>query len=159
MKIKYSKAFTLVELLIVATIIAMLSVVVIVNLNKARIKSRDTQRKADLTKLAGALDTYKMDAKSYIVLGSMTEITSTNFAPLTTGGYLPTIPVDPIDDATYFYEYQGNATRYKLRARSENITSTTDTNASTKAGDFYNSCASCDIRYYQISTDATALAW
>ena len=156
MKIKYSKAFTLIELLVVTTIIAMLSVIVIVNLNKARIKSRDAQRKADLTKLAGALDTYKMDAKSYILQGSMVNIDTLDFTPLTTGGYITTIPVDPVNDTSHKYQYRGDASRYKLRAKSENITSTTDPNASTKAGDFYNSV---EATYFQISTDATALTW
>lgn len=155
MKIKYSKGFTLIELMVVATIIAMLAVIVLVNLNKARVMSRDAQRKADLTKLAGALDTYKMDKKTYIVISSITSITPTNFAPLTDGGYMATIPVDPISDTTYKYQYRGELARYKLRALSENIKAD-DTNAQTKAGEFYDPD---NIRYLQISTDATALAW
>lgn len=155
MKLKYSKGFTLIELMVVSTILAMLAVIVIVNLEKARVKSRDTQRKADLTKLAGALDTYKMDKKTYIVMDNMTDISSTNFALLTTGGYLATIPVDPVNDATHKYQYRGEAARYKLRALSENI-KTGDADAQTKAGDFYDPNSST---YFQISTDQTALTW
>jgi len=158
MKQKY-RAFTLIELLVVATILAMLAVIVIVNLEKARVKARDAQRKADLTKIAGALDTYKIDSKSYIIATTFAGLSGTgNFAPVISGGYIASIPTDPISDSTHFYQYKGEVGRYKLKALSENITSG-DSNAQAKAGDFYNSCTGCDVTFYQISTDATALAW
>jgi prepilin-type N-terminal cleavage/methylation domain-containing protein len=61
------KGFTLVELLIVIIVISILSGVVIsvVNVSGMRARARDSQRKADLSKIASALELFYTDNRSY----------------------------------------------------------------------------------------------
>jgi len=52
------KGFTLIELLVVIAIIGLLATIVMVSLNSARTKARDTKRKAELKQIAVALEMY-----------------------------------------------------------------------------------------------------
>lgn len=71
--------FTLVELLVVISIIALLSSMVMYGISRARIKSRDTRRAADIKQYQTALDLYYQTCGSYpvapgvVVLGSSTQ--------------------------------------------------------------------------------------
>jgi prepilin-type N-terminal cleavage/methylation domain-containing protein len=67
---KTKKAFTLIELLIVVGIIGILASVVIVNLTQAKAKSRDTQRRSDLSSIALALESHYSSNGTYVVSGS-----------------------------------------------------------------------------------------
>ncbi len=55
MKTSYNKGFTLVELLVVIAIIGVLSSVVVVSLNSARVKARDAKRLSDARNMATVL--------------------------------------------------------------------------------------------------------
>lgn len=57
--------FTLIELLVVISIIGILSVLVISNLNDARGRAHDTKKKSELTQLKTALRLYYNDNQSY----------------------------------------------------------------------------------------------
>src|SRR3989338_4058187 len=50
--------FTLVELLVVISVIGLLASVILVSLNSARTKARDSRRKADLAQITKALELY-----------------------------------------------------------------------------------------------------
>ncbi len=52
------RGFTLIELLVVIAIIGVLSSVVLVSVNKARIKANDTHRVSDLKQVQTALELY-----------------------------------------------------------------------------------------------------
>jgi type II secretion system protein G len=68
MKSRFSnKAFTLIELLVVIAIIGILSTVVLVSLNSARIKARDAKRLADFKQIQNALEMYYNDNNHYPV--------------------------------------------------------------------------------------------
>lgn len=88
-----SRAFTLVELLIVIAIIGLLSSVVIVSTTQSRSKARDVRRIGDLIQIQLALATYYDVNKSY----------PATLDPIVTDRYLASIPVDP--DVTRSYEY------------------------------------------------------
>jgi len=92
------KSFTLIEILVVATIIALLAsggAVVYTQLNRA---SRDAKRKADLEQIRAALEMYRSNNGIYPV----------NLSILTTPApqqpYLNPIPTDP-KSPTYTYYY------------------------------------------------------
>lgn len=85
-----NKGFTLVELLIVVAIIAILTSMVTVNLQDARQRARDAQRKGDLKQIQNALELYKNDQnpQSY-------PDTASWISALEVGGYMKQVPEDP----------------------------------------------------------------
>ncbi len=100
------QGFTLIELLVVIAIIGLLSSVVMASLNSARIKTRDTIRKENLTQLRTALTAYFNDHGSYPSTATAWKSSSpndavgngsdTNYVPGLAPTYIPTLPKDPI---------------------------------------------------------------
>lgn len=107
-KIKKIRAFTLIEILVVATIIAVLVTVTAVSFANAQKNSRNSKRKTDLETVRQALVLYRQDNGSYGNVGttSTAENFTTILTPLVTGGYLTsTSIIDPkTGDATYAYK-------------------------------------------------------
>jgi prepilin-type N-terminal cleavage/methylation domain-containing protein len=62
---QYSKAFTLIELIIVVSIIAVLATLVAVDFTKAQAKSRDAKRRSDLSIIRAAAQVYRNDRGSF----------------------------------------------------------------------------------------------
>ena len=104
---KYPKTgagFTLIELLVVISIIGLLASVIMVSLNSARTKARDTARKAALRQLKTALELYYNANDSYPVTGGPylssepgTEYTySSNWIPGLAPTYVARLPQDPL---------------------------------------------------------------
>jgi prepilin-type N-terminal cleavage/methylation domain-containing protein len=61
----HQKGFTLIELIVVISIISLLSSVVLSSLNTVRAKARDSQRLSDMVQLRNALQLYYNDHGSY----------------------------------------------------------------------------------------------
>jgi prepilin-type N-terminal cleavage/methylation domain-containing protein len=59
------RGFTLVELLVVIAIIGILATLVLLNLNTARARARDTQRVAHINQIVAALEQYVEDTGGY----------------------------------------------------------------------------------------------
>lgn len=134
-----AKGFTLVELLIVITIIAVLSTIGMTVYSSAQKSARDAKRKADLNQINLYLQYYYSDNGRYppagvCAVGTSCYIYSTagdSWIPaLTSGSYTNRLPVDPLNNANspwspgnYSYSY-GNVTtngqKYDLTAQLEN---------------------------------------
>lgn len=125
---KKSKGFTLIELLVVIAIIGILATIVLVSLNTARQKARDTRRLGDLRQIALALELYYDDAtpNSYPAAGGTGSCADAEWTSLSTaltgGGYMSAVPDDPVGNTTYFYGYgtKSDNLDYILKAKLEN---------------------------------------
>jgi type II secretion system protein G len=119
---KNRKGFTLIELLVVIAIIGILATIVLVSLNAARQKARDTRRIGDLRQVALALEMYYDDNSKYpggSESSGCNDWTAMDTA-IETGGYMTSVPVDPVNSGTKVYSYESNETDYVLRAQLEN---------------------------------------
>lgn len=100
------KGFTLVELMIVITVIAILSTIAVVSFTRVQKQSRDTKRKGDVRSLATALQAYFTEVNSYPA--TLTALTPT---------YIPSVPVDPNGDTlvgSYSYSQNGSTNMFTL---------------------------------------------
>ena len=91
--------FTLIELLVVISIIGILAVLVMANLNSARSRARDAVRKSDLKNIQTALRLYYNDNGRY-------PETSPPFGDKWEAGstvYMSKVPQDTLPDQTYKY--------------------------------------------------------
>ncbi len=92
---KNKKGFTLVELMIVITVIAILATIGVMSFTRVQKQARDTKRKGDLRALYTALQAYYTENQfSYpATLGTLTPT------------YMPSAPTDPISAQSYAYNY------------------------------------------------------
>ena len=89
---KLTRAFTLIELLVVISIIGILATLISANLNLARSRARDAQRKSDLKNISTALRTYYNDFETYPTAFSF----ATPFVSVSgTTTYMSRVPNDP----------------------------------------------------------------
>lgn len=111
-----NKGFTLIELLVVIAIISTLAVIVIVSLNQARVRARDSRRLGDFVKIMSALELY-YDQYNNTYPIAYTSDEAANFATmidlLRTTGFLGSYPFDPFGGPTcttntQCYQYLSN---------------------------------------------------
>ncbi|MDD3488159.1 MAG: type II secretion system protein [Candidatus Pacebacteria bacterium] len=120
---KNKKGFTLIEMLIVITIIAVLASLILVGMGGARQKSRDSKRVADLHNVMNALELY-YSFKGHYPKGTYNSVQSWDtFVNDITKEKLSIgrIPRDPLNTGLYYYRYASNdlGTDYVLGARLE----------------------------------------
>jgi len=128
-----NSGFSLIELLVVISIIGLLSSLAVVSLNSAREKARDAVRKADMSQLRTALNLYYDDELEYPDCDGSASDDANISCYSGTGGddtslqealiddpskpYIGSLPLDPrnptnttADDPTYFYGYNWDDT-------------------------------------------------
>ena len=136
-KLKINKGFTLVELLVVMSIIGVLAALAVGSFRTAQMRGRDATRKSDLKQISSSLELFYADYGRYPA-ASAGMIAACSYNPaLGTGTsctwgsdeftddktiYFKVIPADPTDSYTYTYEIVAgsNNQKYKLFARLEN---------------------------------------
>lgn len=123
---KYKKGFTLIELLVVVSLIGILATLVVANLNSARERARDAQRKSDLRNIQTALRLYYNDNAGYpqsstgnIVGCSGNCVWGQSW---TQNGitYMNVLPGDPLSTQNYTYTGVVGGEDYALKACLEN---------------------------------------
>ncbi len=106
------EGFTLIELIIVVSILAVLAGVMIPRVSSRMAKSRDARRVADVRAIQSAIDSYYADTGSYPApkknskFGNWDISHDGNFIrDLVNKGYLAEEPRDPINDNDHHYRY------------------------------------------------------
>lgn len=125
-----SKGFTLVELLVAISIIAIISGIGFMSLGAVQRSGRDAQRESDLRTIQSALQQYYADKNFYPV---------SNLDDLTTGTkkYLKSVPEDPLEED------------YGYIARSSASATTTCSNTATNPSDkchYYALCTKMETK-------------
>lgn len=103
-KIHRSNAFTLIEVIIALTIVAMLALIAILLFGGQANKGNDAKRKADINRIKIAVEEYEKDNNcypSYVVCGINS---SQPIYP-----YLNNVPCDPTTKVSYVYDPQGSS--------------------------------------------------
>lgn len=110
---KKNNGFTLVELLVVITILGILATIGLVVFSSAQMRGRDTQRKSDLKQISSALEIFNADYGTYptaangLIMGCPTGTTctwgsSSQFTDNKTV-YMKVVPKDPSSGHSYYY--------------------------------------------------------
>jgi len=115
------RGFTLVELLVVITVITILAGISVVTYTQVQKNARDGKRKADLTSIQNNLELYYSSYNQYPGETSVCESsrgscdscpcsgndwTGTTIATALVSAYVKDLPADPKNDDTYYYEYE-----------------------------------------------------
>lgn len=123
-----TKWFTLVELIVTATILVILTAVGFYSYSQNLVDARDSLRKSDVADLESRLKLYKQKRGAYPVPGNTFTITNSgvlvaqqwlmnNGVSLTTAD---TIPLDPYIKVPYFYSITTNKQQFEIALTLEN---------------------------------------
>lgn len=161
---RLNAGFTLAEIIVSVSIIAILASILYANLNQGGAQSRDAKRQADLRALQSAIELYKNDNGRYPE-GCNGALAWSGHAPTyaCSGGgqyivdlapkYIKTLPVDPKlngNDSGYVYTVNADGTVYKLMVKKTVETETVDYSHEFKSCDATNSIVNpglCDATH------------
>src|SRR5688572_25714650 len=106
-----TRAFTLVEILVVVAILAILALIAIPNLLESQVRSKVARAKADMRTIATAMEAYATDKHQYppdfnanIYPGISVTDESLTYAQITTPvAYITSVPLDPFHRGMFEY--------------------------------------------------------
>lgn len=174
MKIKSAKGFTLVELLVVMSILGVLATLIGGGFRTAQLRGRDAQRKSDLKEIANALAIFQSDHGTYPP-GSSGFISGCPYDPLTGAGtacswgaghftdgsttYFSRMPDDPVNSLDYVYRIVPGSSNQKFQvfARLENIRDTHCLGGDCENPPVTISCGSANCNYALTSPNSNPL--
>lgn len=136
------QGFTLIEVLVAVTIIAVLISIGVVSYGSVNRRSRDAKRKGDVEQMRSAMEMYRADTGYYPNLGSGSWADASGLSTTLVSTYLPAIPSDPKSAQTYRYKatnlsggnYYGYCLSAVLESEDPNDTCTPDTISSHNYG-------------------------
>ncbi|MDP2090595.1 MAG: prepilin-type N-terminal cleavage/methylation domain-containing protein, partial [Candidatus Gracilibacteria bacterium] len=121
---KNNNGFTLVELIVVITILAILGTIAFISLQGYSTQARDSSRISDLSRMKTSLELFHLDAGKYPNPTNGEDITYSGSTVWTQGTFgetvyanlskLDKIPLDPITDKEYTYSTTANKYEYQL---------------------------------------------
>ncbi len=91
-----SRAFTLVELLVVVAIIALLVAAAVASFQNTKAKARDAERVSEINSINTVLGFYHNDYNQYPIYDGYITGTDDLSSALRATGYINTVPTDPI---------------------------------------------------------------
>lgn len=129
--VKVQQGFTLIEMLVVVSLIGVLTTLITANLNSARQRGRDTQRKSDLRNIQTALRLYYQDFQAFPANTSGGEISGCGASGTSIcawgesweagiNTYMSVLPKDPLPGQAYRYQVTADRESYTLDACLEN---------------------------------------
>lgn len=113
---KAQKGFTLIEMLVVISIIGILAALTLVSYSGAQKQTRDTERRSDLNQYRNGLESYAASNNGAypIASGVVGDICGASLPSLPLDDYLATCPADPTGGTGYGYQYQSDGSDYTL---------------------------------------------
>ena len=101
--------FTIIELLVVVSIAALISSIILVQFQQTRSRAHDTEREGEINSLQKALALYVINNRSYpIYSGPLTGVDIVSDT-LINNEVITQIPVDPINSGDYRYIYDSTS--------------------------------------------------
>jgi len=117
-----NNGFTLIEILVVATIIVLLTATAAVTYSTLLKQSRDAKRKTDLEQVRAALEMYRSNNDEYISTSRNYNCANAAFNYLTTPTkYIESMPTDPKSDSNYYYRCNVSGDDYTIGAYLETV--------------------------------------
>lgn len=115
-KQRETNGYTLIEILIVATIIGLLAAATSITYSQISKQSRDAKRKTDLEQIRAAVEMYRSNNNGYPAsISPGGSICDPSGCPPSGNKYLNKVPTDP-KTPTYTYYYLGSTSNYTLGA-------------------------------------------
>src|SRR3989338_3081065 len=123
-----SLGFTMIELLVAATILAVISGIALVSFSSANVRARDGKRKGDMEQARSALELYRSDIGYYPKSYSLSNASWTAMVTIISGaGYLSSTSIaDPKNINLFVYQYSSdtNGKTYQVCAYLESTLAT-----------------------------------
>ncbi|KKP68401.1 MAG: general secretion pathway protein G [Candidatus Roizmanbacteria bacterium GW2011_GWA2_35_19] len=115
------KSFTLIEILVVSTIIALLAAAASLSYSQLSKQSRDAKRKTDIEQVRAALEMYRSNEDAYPVGSNWGTTLNVLSSPTI---YIQSLPSDPKNPTFTYYYTSSDGTDYTLATHLETDTVT-----------------------------------